>query len=969
MTENTRRKMRGLLRFAFLFFLFATAAIAQTSRVGATIEGTVADASGSSVAGATVRIREESTSMTRIVRTDSQGLFRATDLPVGIYDVRAEQAGFAPYVQTSLQLELGADIHLDIVLAPASAKTTVTVTAQPSALEPTETSITSVVDRERIEELPVESRNALDFVLIEPAVAESSQGHGSPHTALADSGFTFGGLRARSNSISIDGLDNNDEFTGSSRTELSPEIVQEYQVVHNGLSAEFGGASGGSINVVTRTGSNVIHGDAFIFLQDSSLNARDPFESDSAKPNFRRFRAGFSIGGPIVKNRTFYYTAFEQEHNRGQNGSNIDPAVASAVNSFLATGAFPGLATRHITTGFFPIARAETEASGKFDDQISSRNSLMLRYAFTNNHEPGDGFNSGGLQDASARGSSFIADNALAGSLVSTYGSNAVGDLRFEAATRHEVLRTNDATGPGIDIVGLADFGRPYEGNSARRENHYQLTYTYARSRGHHLWKTGATINRVRERANISDGFGGLYLFGSLANFLSAQPDFFVQGFGSPSTNYAVTSYGGFVQDHWSASRHLTFDAGLRYDFEHLPVSFNEDTNNFSPRLGVAYSPSARWVVRAGYGIFFDRQVLANLNRAVEENGVNAFAQVADGAAAANIFQSAAGGAPSSPVAGIAPSIFRPDPRLATPYSQQASLGAQYLIAHNLTASVDYLFVRGVKLSRTRNINLLPPVMLTVQNAASLGIPNPSPQQLGREVFGPGRADPQFNDVYQLEDSASSTYNGVTLSLNRRMANELEFLGSYTFSRTFDDASDFPEQPQNPFNVAAERALSLQNQSQRFVFDALWDLPIGPDEDAPHAVSGQTSTWFDRAFEHIEVAPILTLGTGRPVNPLVGLDASRGNAFPLADRPLGFGRNSLQTANLESLDFRVLKYFPFGEYAHLDLVAEAFNLFNHPNVAEINPYFGSGAVPLSGFGAPVEGLTARRVEFSIDFEY
>jgi hypothetical protein len=481
--------------------------------------------------------------------------------------------------------------------------------------------------------------------------------------------------------------------------------------------------------------------------------------------------------------------------------------------------------------------------------------------------------------------------------------------------------------------------------------------------------KTGATINRVRERANISDGFGGLYLFGSLANFLSAQPDFFIQGFGNPSTNYAVTSYGGFVQDHWSASRHLTFDLGLRYDFEHLPAGFNEDTNNFSPRIGVAYSPSARWVMRAGYGIFFDRDVLANLNRAVEENGVNAFAQLADGSVAANIFQSSAGGAPSSPVAGIAPSIFRPDPRLATPYSQQASLGAQYLIAHNLTASVDYLFVRGVKLSRTRNINLLPPVILTAQNAASLGIPNPSPQQLGRETFGPGRADPQFNDIYQLEDSASSTYNGVTLSLNRRMANELEFLGSYTFSKTIDDASDFPEQPQNPFHVAAERAVSLQNQSQRFVFDALWDLPIGPDEDDAHPAADQSPGWLDDLFGHIEVAPILTLGTGRPVNPLVGLDVSRGNAFPLADRPLDFGRNALQTGDLESLDFRVLKYFPFGEYAHLDLVAEAFNLFNHPNVAEINPYFGSGALPLAGFGAPIEGLTARRVEFSFDFEY
>jgi hypothetical protein len=961
--------MQCLIRFVLAFSLSLTTAAAQSSVFGGTIEGTVSDSSGSRIAGASVELREVSTGLTRSLLTDGRGLFRATDLPVGTYELRAAHSGFAPYRHSGLALEIGADIHLDVVLEPASASTSVTVSARLSALEPSRTSVTSVVDRERIEELPVESRNALHFVLIEPGVFSSPQGGGSPHAALQDSGFTFGGLRARSNSISIDGLDNNDEFTGSSRTELSPEIVQDYQVVRNGLAAEFGGASGGSINVVTRTGANVIHGDAFIFQQNSALNARDPFESDAAKPNFNRFRTGFSIGGPIVKNRTFYYTAFEQEHNRGQNASDINPAAMAALNSFLASGAFPGISTRQLSTGFFPISRAETEASGKLNHQLTPANSLMLRYAFTNNQLAGNAFNTGGLEDASARGSSFIADNSLAGSLVSTYGSNAVGDFRFQAATRHVVLRTNDAAGPGISIAGIADFGRPYQGNLKRRENHYQATYVYARSRGDHLWKAGATINRVSERAVAPDGFGGIYLFGSLSDFFAAQPDSLIQNFGDPVTDFAVTSYGGFVQDHWSARPGLTVDLGLRYDFEHLPSMFNQDTNNFSPRIGLAYSPGSHWVVRAGYGMFFDRFLLANLNRAIETDGIQSLQQFADGAAAASLFQSTGGGSLPAPAPGIAPSIFRPDPRLAASYSQQSSFDVEYLLAHNVTLSAGYLFVRGIKLSRTRNINLLPPRILTPSNAASLGVPNPSPQQLGREVFGPARANPLWGDIYQLEDSASSTYHGLTISLNRRMANELEFLGTYTLSKTYDDASDFFEQPQNPFELRAERALSLQHQQQRFVFDALWDLPIGPDEDAPRPSPGTQQGWFVRTFDHIEVAPIFTLGAGRPVNPLVGLDASRSNAFPLADRPLGLGRNSLQTGNVEQMDFRVLKYFPYGQYAHLDVVAEAFNLFNHPSVTELNPFFGSGATPLPGFGQPIEGLTARRVEFSLDFEF
>src|SRR5262249_16010232 len=151
--------------------------------------------------------------------------------------------------------------------------------------------------------------------------------------------------------------------------------------------------SGGSINVITRSGANIVHGDTFLFAQDGAFNARDSFETESGKPSFRRFRAGFSLGGPIIKDRTFYYAAGEQEHNRGQIGSDVDPSVASTINLFLATGAVPGLATRQISTSFFPTARAETEAAGKFDHQLTKNTALMLRYTFANNKESGDAFN------------------------------------------------------------------------------------------------------------------------------------------------------------------------------------------------------------------------------------------------------------------------------------------------------------------------------------------------------------------------------------------------------------------------------------------------------------------------------------------------------------------------------------------------------------------------------------------------
>src|SRR5258708_763085 len=433
-----------------LSFCSANAA-AQASRVGATLEGTVRDSSGAAITSSELTVRNTLTSQARTVTTDEQGFFRAEQLAVGTYEVRVEQTGFAPYRQAGVGASLGQTVHLDIVLAPASASEQVTVNAQPSSLDPSQSSVVSSVDQERIEELPVRSRNYLDFVLLAPGVSSSPIDSGaSGSTPLTGSGFTFGGLRSRSNNLSIDGLDNNDEYTGSSRTELSPEIVQEFQVVNNGLSAESGGASGGSINVITRSGTNTIHGDAFLFAQDGALNAREPFETESGKPSFRRFRTGFALGGPVIKDKTFYYAALEQEHNRGQIGSDIDPAVTSTINSLLATGAFPGLPTRQITTGFSPVARAETEAAGKLDHQLTKNTALMLRYAFTNNKEAGDAFNSAALINPTARRLTFTSDNTVSGSLTTVLSSEAVSDLRFQAATRHAVLRTNEPFGPEI---------------------------------------------------------------------------------------------------------------------------------------------------------------------------------------------------------------------------------------------------------------------------------------------------------------------------------------------------------------------------------------------------------------------------------------------------------------------------------------------------------------------------------------
>jgi hypothetical protein len=955
-----RLSLAGVVVLAVVF-----SSAAQTSRVAGAVQGSVVDQTGGAVTAATVTLHNQGTNRTRTMVTNAEGFFRAGELPVGQYELRIESTGFSPYVNNAIVVSVGTVVQIAVRLAPATVQQQITVSEQPPPIDPTETTEATTIDHDRIEESPVVSRNYLDFVLLAPQLTRSNvQGATSGKSALADSGFSFAGLRSRSNSLYIDGVENNDEFTGSARTELSPETVQEFQVVNNGLSAESGGGASGPINVVTKSGVNTLHGDAFAFVQNGALNTRDPLTNETGVPDLSRFRAGLSAGGPIVRRHTFYYFAGEQEGAHGDDSSLIPPSVAGTINAILVSGLFPRITTRAINPGVFRVARAETEVSGRLDHLLGNKHSLLLKYALTNNREAGDAFNTGGLVDPRGRGTSFVEDQGVAGSLTSVLSNNAINSVRFQMSTRRAVLRTADQIGPEISIAGLVDFGRPYDGNDKRRENHYELADVTSLAKGRHVISFGGDLDWIHENVSAYDGFGAVYIFPTLNAFLSGEPDQYRQAFGSPSTNFATPKYSGFIQDHWTLARRFTMDAGIRYDFEHLPDQFKHDTNDFAPRIGLAYSPSPEWVLRAGFGAFFDRYLLAAVNSALEKNGLQAFEQVADGQAATQIFQSELGGSAGSPIPSIRRSTFIADPNLQTSRSQIASAGVEHLITNNLTASATFLFARGVKLSRTRNVNLPPPVLLTPDNAASLGIPNPFPQQIGRLVFPPTRLSSQFDNIYQWENHASSVYHGLSLSLNRRLANEMSFSGSYTFSKAIDDASDFDEQPENPYLLHAERALSSNDQRHRFVFSGTFDLPFA-DEEGGKKPSGMLA----KLFGNIEAAPILIIGSGRPINPLTGFDANRSGAFPLSSRPLGFGRNSLATNSQVQFDLRVLKFFKVGEHGKLDFVIESFNVLNHTNVVGLNQFYGVASSPIPVFATANKATIPRQLQFSVDFEF
>ncbi len=974
MHQSLARSFLIALAVCALLVLAPYPALAQDSATTGTLMGAVRDAAGAGIPGATIALRNLTTNQTRNVTSEADGSYRATALAVGDYEVKAQASGFAPYFNPKITVALGRSTTLDLSLTTGDVNAQVTVTDNPPALDATQTAVTTSIDPERIEELPVNSRNYLQFTLLAPGVAPSNQQNGGGSNAtsgapLADSGFTFGGLRPRSNSISIDGLDNTDETTGAARVALSPEIVREFQIVNNGQSAEFGGAAGGAINVVTRVGQNQFHGDAFTFFQNERFNSREPFSDPppASRLRFRRVQPGVALGGPLKRDKLFFYVAAEQEHLSAEDEAEINRSARTRVNSLLASGFAPRLAVRSLTGGRFRIGTDETEAAAKLTYIASQRHTLNFRFAFTNLRERGDGFNTDVLSDRSARGSASTKDYQFTASAISVLSPTLVNDVRFQASTRRAVTRAGDTVGPEVEIVGVARFGRPFDADSTRKETREQFVDSISLSRSRSEWKGGVTVNHVALNSEFRDGFGALYVFRTLDDFAAGRPAVWRQAFGSPATQFGVTSFGAFLQNQWRVTPQLTLNLGGRYDVEHLPSPFRTDKNNFSPRLGLAWSPSKEWVVRGGFGLFYDRLPLAFLNRAIQKNGLQAFEQVATDTDAATLFVATGGGRALAPVAGIAQSIFRADPQFVTPYSAQANVGVEHLLSENITFRADYLYTRGVHLPRTRNINLLPPVMLTTANAAALGFVNPTPQQLGRPVFGPGRVDPRFDAIYQLEDSATSTYNGLTLALNKRMSNEVELLASYTLSKTRDDASDFDEQPQNPFDMRSERALSRQDVRHRFVLNGLFDLPFGEEEEK--GAGSQRDILIGKILGHVEIAPIVTFSSGRPVNPLTGADEEHSRAFPLASRPLGLARNTLRTPRFINFDLRVLKYFPMGDRRRLDLVVEAFNLFNHPNVLGLNSFSGSGLTPISSFRMPTSFAAPRQVRFSIDFEF
>jgi outer membrane receptor protein involved in Fe transport len=941
------RNFASLSKFFALIaclLLAAIAAFPQSQATTGNIEGRVTDPNGAAVPTVTITATNQENGLTKSTNADEGGNYRLTFLSPGKYRVTTTGAqGFAGADFGNVTVTVGGQTPLDIQLKLGTTTTMVDVAAEGQIVETTRTSVSSTVNERAIQNLPVNGRNFLDFATLTPGVVRDP-------TRAGD--LAVGGQKGTFNSLQVDGADNNNTFFGQSfgRTgtrppyQFSEESVQEFQVNQNGFSAEFGRAGGAIINVVTKSGTNQWHGSAFEYFRDESLNSNTPILTarNAKRPKLQINQFGGTLGGPIKKDRAFFFAAFDGQR------SNI-PNIVDAPNFFAQPAAIQALLAPKMAT--YQVGRDQNVYMIKTDIRINNANQLVLRFNqqnFTGNNNE----NGGPLSVQEHSGNSVAKTTTFSGSVTSTLSNALVNEFRFQfgrdrepGTANSDVTEARIQTGGGFLQLGRNNFS-PRETTIKRVQFIDNLSYT----RGAHNLKFGADLNFDRIFNFFPGLFSGQYTFNSYALFASNTPASYTQNFGGAGTSGGTTKpnlndYGFFAQDDWRVNPKLTLNLGVRYDYQKLaaPTVNNpsaalaaaglntttavHDGNNIAPRFGFSYAVDEKTVIRGGYGIFFGRTTGIMLGTAQSQNGIQVTGVTLNCTLVPNPCLTYPNIFTTPPATGAqTPSLYLFARDYAQPYVQQGRVGVEREILSNMSLSVTYLFYKGVHLSRTRDINLGVPVATTVTDpsgAAFTVLRHPA----ARPIAG-------FTRISLFESTADSRYNGLAVELKRRFARGFQFIAAYTFSSAKDNkpdqtmvvvGTDDVKGVQNNLDISADWGRSDLDIRHRFVFSPVYE--IGRVAKDNSVASALLSNWT--------FSGIATLQSGFAYSANITGDANRdGNSA--TDRVPGTARNAFTSPSIYVFDARITKSFTFGEKYKLSLIAEAFNLFNRSNIATVN---------------------------------
>ena len=1029
------------------------------------IRGSVTDPSGGLVAGAKVHAKNIDTGVQRDTVTAPEGSYVLAELPAGVYTVTVEAEGFARVAQ-NVVVNVGLDTTADFGMAKVQQRVeNLTVTEEAPLVESSRDVLGEVVDQRLVTELPLNGRDFGKLVALVPGATVEPSGVAAIQRGFGQ--FSINGNRDRSNNYTVDGTDNNDPFfnnsafnqtgIGGAPASLLPiDAIQEFNL-ESQFPAEYGRNSGSVVNILTKSGSNHLHGSAFEFLRNDLFDARNFFNRDpDPKSPFRNNNFGFSVGAPIIKDKTFFFGAYEGQRERVTSdfsllvptqtqvsqaqliaaGSGVPPSTA--LTNMLAL--FPSPTNSDPFNGTAPGHVQDTNDLDTFilkiDHQVSASESLTGRYAFARNQQVfplgGLGFGAGSRLPQFAE-TSPTRVQLVSASLLSTVGPTRINEVRFGYSryrTSFDSLNAGfdpSTLGPNFDLgtgkLGLPeiDFGGVFDnlGASAfsiprgRTSQSFQILDNYTWLHGRHTIKFGGEYRRASIDSFNDNLERGLFSFGAedpttltACNVVTPPAGcndtgtltlvglYFGDTFPSiEAGNTRRTTFNNgasfFVQDDFRVRPNFTLNFGMRWEYfgplgeahnllsnlgrdgnlamvgsDGLNGAYARDLNNFAPRMGFAWNPLAKTTVRGAYGIYYDYipqdLLIANFTNsaglATNPIGPQAVLPLNYHSTAFNgtnpggvIFTAQA---PPFPPQGA--DIFFTPRNLVTPYAQNWNLNLEQALTPEVALQLGYVGSKGTKLVRLRDAN--------------------QPDITG------SRPNSKYGFMDEFATISASTYHALQATLRTRNWHGLSGFTGYTLSKSLDDASDGIDfnfatvaLPQDSNNLRAEHGPSNFDTRHRFTAAFSYDLPHfgGPK----------------RLVEGWRLNTIVTAQSGRPV-PIVNSDDTSGanssvfptpsnfhqrpnvvpgvnpinsnwesapdvigylNANAFADPPFGtfgdLGRNEIYGPKFWSVDFAVSKNTQIFEHLDLQLRAELFNIFNHPNFALPNFFVVPGSAP------------------------
>ncbi|HYU78371.1 MAG TPA: TonB-dependent receptor, partial [Vicinamibacterales bacterium] len=725
---NTRPTVwRSLLLLALVFAATDTRAQSTYSA----IQGTITDDQGGVLPGVTVTITNTATGLVRTSVSNERGSYRIGNLPPGPYTVKAELTGFATQERRNVELAMGSEIPIDMRLPLAALQETLTISGQTPLVETTQKSIETNVLPQEVDSLPLKTRNFTDLALLAPGVGVDTTSANSNTDSIS-----FGGFDERYKSTWLEGVDINDDVTRGGTTQsdavrhsFSQESIQEFQVLANQYSAEFGRSGSGVINVLTKSGTNAFRGRAFYFLRDDSFDK--PNVLATGKVPFRTQQWGGTFGGPIRRDRMHFFSTFERRTN--------DDVVTVRVPDF----ARPMMLDPRSE---LPRAFRASNLFSKLTTSLTSNHYLSVNGLYEKFMRLAQNLGGSVAGDAGfdEDGYSFFINPAL----TSVLSRNMSNQLRFAGSRVFRDRINSGPPGPSVSMPGIR-FGQATNYPQGRQQDNLilmdTLSYHIDDKWGDHDLKAGFEINRSRGPRTINISFNGAYTFLRAVTFNpndpSTFPEVFTVSVGEEALHRDLDLYAGFVEDQWRVNPSLTLALGLRYDVQFLrgdldgqdlpevPVeqfwqrfvigdlqrinfqAYPDDTNNWAPRVGLAWDPrhDGKMVVRAGAGVFYD-VIWTNDTGNVVQNYPDVFVQkYANDVRVTRIPNSFF---PNIPPLAIlsrqgSTSVDLPNPGALNPSTTQYSIGMQRQLSPMMSISGDYIYSLGLHYPRTWNPNAI----------------------------------------------------------------------------------------------------------------------------------------------------------------------------------------------------------------------------------------------------------------------